>query len=102
MHASTEAPDRLVEVSWGNTVDSAYPVDIIILAYDRHGLLSDVTTLLSDESINVLAANTVTDKSQHIARMQLTLEITDIDTLSRILGKIQQLSNVTEVRRKLS
>lgn len=102
LHANTESPDRLVEVSWGSTVDSAYPVDIIIRAYDRHGLLSDITTLLSDESINVLAANTVTDKSQHIARMQLTLEITDIDTLSRILGKIQQLSNVTEVRRKLS
>ncbi|MDH5648291.1 MAG: GTP diphosphokinase [Gammaproteobacteria bacterium] len=99
---STESPDRLVEVGWGASGGSAYPVDIIIVAYDRSGLLNDITTLLRNESINVLAANTNTDKVRHIARMQLTLEINDIDTLSRVLGKIQHIPNVTEVSRKVT
>ena len=102
LHSNTESPERMVEVSWGSGKSMAYPVDIVIEAYDRPGLLGDITTLLSNESINVLAANTLTNKSEHTAKMKLTLEIINIDSLSRLLGKIEQLPNVTDVRRQLS
>lgn len=93
---------RLIEVEWGGFgSDTAYPVDIEIEAIDRQGLLIDVYTVLSNEKINVLASNTLSDPKMHTARIDVTLEITDIDQLSRVLGRINQLPNVMEVRRKI-
>jgi GTP pyrophosphokinase len=49
----------------------------------------------------VLAVNTLTDKGQHIARMSFTLEIPNIETLSRVLALIDQIPNVVEVQRRM-
>ena len=76
-----------------------YPVTILIEANDRHGLLSDITWTLSDEKINVLAVNTMSNKSQQTARMAVTVEIRDLQQLTRIMDKISQLRNVLDVRR---
>jgi len=91
---------RLIEVEWGSTVNENYPVDIAIEAYDRSGLLRDITTLLANERINVTGVNTATDPGDGIARMSLSLEISDISQLSRVLSQIGQLPNVVEARRK--
>lgn len=95
----SECPERLVEVEWGGAASGTYPVDIQILAYDRQGLLRDITTLLANEKINVIAVNTQSQKKLSTATMVITLEIPNLDTLSRVLAKINQLPNVTEVRR---
>ncbi len=93
---------RLIEVEWGGFgSETTYPVDIEIEAIDRQGLLIDVYTVLSNEKINVLASNTLSDPKMHTARIDVTLEIADIDQLSRVLGRINQLPNVMEVRRKI-
>jgi len=94
-----DARARLVEVAWGEQSARTYPVDVEILAYDRHGLLHDVTAILSNAKINVTAVNTLSDKSRNVARMVLTLEIPSLGTLSRVLAQINQLPNVTGVRR---
>ena len=94
-----EHNERLIEVSWGAQRGSAYPVAVEVMAYDRAGLLRDITSLLANEKINVLGVGTLTDKNQ-IARMSFTLEIPDIETLSRILALLDQIPNVMEVRRK--
>jgi GTP pyrophosphokinase len=92
---------RLIEVEWGGFGSHAtYPVDIEIEAVDRQGLLIDIYTVLANEKINVLSSNTLSDKKSHTARIDVTLEIADIDQLSRVLGRINQLPNVMEVRRK--
>ena len=91
--------DRLIEVEWGVPSEETYPVDISVQAYDRSGLLSDITALLANEKINLSGVNTATDKRDGIARMRLTLEISDIGQLSRVLTLIGQLSNVVEARR---
>ncbi len=98
---ANEAKDRLIEVDWGDAATQTYPVDIIISAYDRPGLLRDITTLLANQKINMTAVNTVTDKQQHRARISLTLEIPDISTLSGVLAQIDRIPNVTEVRRRM-
>ncbi len=92
---------RLIEVDWSSKQRQTYPVDIEILAFDRQGLLRDITSILSNEKINVLSVNTQTDKQNYSVRMQLTLEIANIDELSRVLGRIGQLPNVTEARRRI-
>jgi GTP pyrophosphokinase len=94
-----EHDERLIEVSWGEQAGTAYPVQVEILAHDRARLLRDITSLLANEKINVLGVGTLTDKNQ-VAHMTFTLEIPDIESLSRILSLLDQIPNVMEVRRK--
>ena len=94
-----ESDERLIEVNWGADGQRTYPVQVEIAAYDRAGLLRDITSLFANERINVLGVNTVTDK-QHIAHMTFTIEIPNVEALSRILTLIDQIPNVYQVRRK--
>ncbi|MBN9287081.1 MAG: GTP diphosphokinase [Gammaproteobacteria bacterium 39-13] len=94
-----EEEQRLIQVDWGETRKNVYPVDINIKAYDRQGLLRDITSILSNEKINVIAVNTLTNKDDNIANLVLTLEISDLGALTNILNKIGQLPNVLEVQR---
>lgn len=94
-----EEPQRIIEVEWGERAHTRYPVTIEIQAWDRSGLLRDVTGLLGNEKVNVLAVNTLTDTDEGIARLRITLEVDGLEALGRLFSRIQQLPNVTEVRR---
>ncbi|MBP5981108.1 MAG: GTP diphosphokinase [Halomonas sp.] len=94
-----EEPQRIIEVEWGERAHTRYPVTIEIQAWDRSGLLRDVTGLLGNEKVNVLAVNTLTDTNEGIARLRITLEVDGLESLGRLFSRIQQLPNVTEVRR---
>lgn len=91
--------ERIIEVSWGDKPKSIYPVDIQVEAYDRSGLLRDITILLANEKVNVLAVNTVSNQSSNTANMQITVEISGIEWLSHILAKMDQLPNVIRAYR---
>jgi len=91
--------ERLIDVQWGAS-DQLFAVDIQVLAYDRRGLLRDISTVLANDKINVMAVNTRTDKADLMARMELTLEVEGIEQLSRVLDRIGQLPSVVEVKRK--
>lgn len=91
--------DRLIEVSWGKAPVQTYPVEIYIKAYDRAGLLRDVSQLLANEKLNVLEVSTRTNRDDNSAVMLLTVEIPSLDMLGRLLGRINQLPNVIETRR---
>ena len=90
---------RLIEVEWGRDDNDAYPVNLVINAIDRQGLLGDVITTLANDKVNVIAVNTLSDKNEQTARMLVTIEIQDLQQLTRIMDKIDQLPNVTEVLR---
>jgi len=92
--------ERFIEVSWGHQTDQTYPVEIAVKAFDRQGLLQDITTILTTEHLNVTDVNTHTDKTTCIASMSLLVEVTDAMQLSRALTRIEHLSNVMEVARK--
>ncbi len=99
LHLKEKDQVRLVEVEWGDSDTKNYPVNILILANDRHGLLSDITRTLSDDKVNVVAVNTVSNKKEQTARMAVTIEIRDLQQLTRIMDKISQLANVLDVSR---
>ena len=90
---------RLIEVDWGRDENEAYSVSLVINAIDRQGLLGDVITTLANEKVNVNAVNTLSDKNEQSARMVVTVEIHDLQQLTRIMDKIGQLPNVIEVLR---
>lgn len=94
-----DEPQRVIEVEWGERARTQYPVDIEIQAWDRSGLLRDVTAILSNEKVNVLSVNTLTDTRDGIARMRITVEVDGLAMLGRLFSRIQQLSNVIEVQR---
>jgi GTP pyrophosphokinase len=92
---------RLIEVEWGVPSEAGYTVELFVQAYDRSGLLRDITAVLANEKINLTGVNTLTDKHDGIARMNLSMEIANISQLSRVLTQIGQLPNVVEARRKV-
>jgi len=93
--------ERLIEVDWGpEEVTETHPVNVRVEAYDRQGLLRDIASIVADEAINLSAANIATRKKDNVATMMVTLEIADIDQLSRVLARIERLPNVVEARRE--
>ena len=99
LNMGEEKRSRLIEVEWSTGKTQTYPVDIEVLAVDRTGLLRDITSILANEKVNVIAVNTRSDPLDHSASMRLTVEIDDVDQLSRVLNRIGQLSNVMEAKR---
>lgn len=90
---------RLIEVEWGGEIAESYPVTLIINTVDRQGLLNDVITTLASEKVNVLAMNTLSDKKEQTARMAISIEIHNLQQLTRVMDKIGQLPNVINVMR---
>lgn len=89
--------ERLVKVEWGRT-GHAYPVSVLIEANDRVGLLRDITALVSDEKVNIAAVSSV-DYDDGVTNIYLTLHISDIRQLSRLLSKIDRIVGVLSVAR---
>lgn len=94
LHISDDSKKRLIEVDWGNEAASIYPVDLYIEAYDRHGLVRDITNYFANEKINMLSILSNTDKNSHEAHIHVTVEISGLETLQRVLDKIKQIPNV--------
>ena len=94
------SPERIVTISWGESESGAYPVDLSIHAFDRSGLIRDITSLLADDGANVTDMTSHTDKESMQVVMHISIEIRDLPTLSTVITKLEQLPNVVSVRRK--
>jgi GTP pyrophosphokinase len=88
--------ERIVKVSWGEA-HKTYPVSIEIKAYDRQGLMGDISAVLNEENINI--ANVDMKINHNLAAIFLTLEIGDIAQLARVLTRIESLPNIMEAHR---
>ncbi len=93
-----QEPDRLIDVSWGKvSQEQRFSVPIDIIAYDRSGLMKDVSTVIAEERVNMSEVNV--NVRNTIATFSLTLELLDSQHLSRLLTRINGVPGVTEVRR---
>jgi GTP pyrophosphokinase len=97
---SAKAPARVLSVAWGGVGSGEFPVDIEIEAFDRRGLVRDVSAALADEKISIQSMTTLTDQRDHVARMQIGITITGLPQLSKVLARIAQLPNIVSARRK--
>ncbi|WP_313038768.1 GTP diphosphokinase [Stutzerimonas nitrititolerans] len=100
LQLSGREPERIIQVSWGPVPEKTYPVEIFIRAYDRSGLLRDISQMLLNERINVLSMNTRSNKEDSTAQMLLTIEIPGLNALGRLLSRISQLPNIIEAKRQ--
>ncbi len=90
--------ERLVDAAWGDSPQATFPVDIVIEAGDRTGLLRDVTEILSREKLNVTATNSASRSAS--ARMTLTVEVPNLGQLERVLALIRVVPGVARATRR--
>ena len=92
--------ERVMDVSWGESAAATYPVDLTLRAFDRSGLIRDIGLVLAEDKANVTNLQTRTDKKSMQTIMEISLDISDLPTLSDAISRLEQISNVVSVRRK--
>lgn len=100
LRLQADHPERLMAVDWGGQAHASYPVAIEIQAWDRTGLIRDVSATLADEKIDINSMTTQMERVTHLATIDLTVGIDSLEHLSRLMNRIGRLPNVISVRRK--
>ena len=93
-------PERTIEVDWGDSDSATYVVDLSLRAFDRAGLLRDITQVLADESANIIDIQTHAAKTSMQSLLHLSIEIPDLPALSTAITRLEQLPNVVSVQRR--
>lgn len=88
--------ERLIKVDWG-TAEKTFPVPLQIKAYDRQGLMADISAIISSEPVRLVDLSMTT--RQHLVVVNLIVEVGGINQLSRLLARLENLSNVIEAIR---
>jgi guanosine-3',5'-bis(diphosphate) 3'-pyrophosphohydrolase len=88
--------ERLLQVDWG-TVEQTFAVPVTVKAYDRQGLMGDISTLLQNEGVNI--ADVAVNFNRSLADLRLVVEVRDLEQLSRVLTRIESVPNVLEAQR---
>ncbi|MHA6205412.1 RelA/SpoT family protein [Dyella soli] len=92
-------PDRVIEVEWGKAAARAYEVDIELHGYDRKGLQKDVTSMISNASIHIIASSSRVFTHSGEVEMRFTLRVRDFEELSALLSRLVAMPNVVDARR---
>lgn len=90
-------PERIVKLDWGFPLSKPAIARLRIIAYDRIGLLSDVSNAISSKGVNIVFNRSVTKDS--IAHFELSIVVSDAQSLQSVINGIRQLSDVIEVVR---
>jgi GTP pyrophosphokinase len=92
-------PERVLQVEWASDTAEGLVVQISVTAYDRRGLVRDVTDVLALERLSIEAMTTTTDRDAGTAHVLVTVSVTDLDQLARVLRRLAGVPNVTHARR---
>ena len=94
-----DAYGRLMRLSWQEGAHAVFSVDLKVEAYDRSGLLFDITALFVKEAINVIGLHSVTDQVAQRVDIDMTIEVESLKTLIKVLEMMQKIPNVVSARR---
>ncbi len=99
-HLPPGEAERLIRVRWADQpADAAYPVDVLVIAADRKGLLRDISSVFADLDVDVVGVNSHSERTTDTAAMRFTVEVRDMGQLERVLARLAQTPDVLEVRR---
>lgn len=93
-------PHRIIDVTWKNTEDQQYTVDLAITANDRNGLVRDITAELSNQKITIASVSTRIDRRENLGHIDLSIEINGQESLQKICHKLQLIPDVINIKRK--
>ncbi len=97
------APERVIDVAWGRPAGdqaTVYPIDVVVEAADRPGLLRDVGEVFAKNKINVTQVHTQSARDRSSAWMTFTVEASDATRLTAVLGEVRQVPGIRHARRK--
>jgi GTP pyrophosphokinase len=94
-------PDRVLKVEWASTDTGALQVELLVSAYDRRGLLRDLSDVLALERLSIDASTTRTDHDTGLAHFSLTVAVSDLAQLARVLNRLTAVPSVIEARRRI-
>ena len=97
--AQRSAGVNFIEVNWSQGVKITFPVELLVTAWDRAGLLRDITTILANALVEVIEVNTRSDRVAGTSLIRLQIEIESFPLLLKVLEKINNLNNVIEAKR---
>jgi GTP pyrophosphokinase len=92
--------DRVLKVEWSRGEGETLTVDVAVSAYDRRGLLRDLSDVVAVERLSIDAVNSRTDHDSGMAYFVLTVAVSELEQLARLLRRLAAVPNVTEVRRR--
>ncbi|EHZ7122879.1 GTP diphosphokinase [Vibrio vulnificus] len=93
------APERIIDTVWGSDVVGSYMLTVRVEAMERSGLLKDITTMLANEKIKIISMKSRLDYRTHLNVMDFELEVTNIEVLTRIMKRVEQIKDVMSVKR---
>ena len=102
-HMAAGSPGRVIEVEWGRPGGdraAVYPLDVVVEASDRQGLLRDISEVFAKDKMNVIGVNTQSAKDRGTAWMTFTVEVTDVGRLALVLAQIIRVAGVRHARRR--
>jgi GTP pyrophosphokinase len=102
-HMAASAPGRVIEVEWGRVAGdraAVYPLDVVVEAADRPGLLRDISEVFAKDKINVTHVHTQSARDRSSAWMTFTVEAADTARLAGVLAQVRQVAGVRHARRK--
>ncbi len=94
----SQEPERAVEADWEMQPTRGQSVQIVVEAYDRRGLLKDLTQVIFSDQINIRQVNTISE-SDGIANMKLLIEVKGLAQLSKLLARLEQQPGIISARR---
>ena len=94
----TQEPERAVEADWEMQPTRGQSVQIVVEAYDRRGLLKDLTQVIFSDQINIRQVNTISE-ADGIANMKLLIEVKGLAQLSKLLARLEQQPGIISARR---
>jgi len=92
-------PERVLQVEWSSADSAGLTVEIAVNAYDRRGLVRDLTDVLAVERLSIDAMSTVTDRDAGTAYVRVTVPVSNLEQLARVLQRLGAVPNVIEARR---
>ncbi|NHB56461.1 RelA/SpoT family protein [Acinetobacter shaoyimingii] len=98
MRMIKQEPERAVEADWEMQPTRGQSVQIVVEAYDRRGLLKDLTQVIFSDQINIRQVNTISE-ADGIANMKLLIEVKGLAQLSRLLARLEQQPGIISARR---
>ncbi len=99
LHLMATEPERVIEVSWSGVSEATRTLPVTLTAYDRTGLLRDITLLLSREGVNIDSVQTRTIREEHQVQMMLGLELEESQESDPLLEQLRAIRNVISVTR---
>jgi GTP pyrophosphokinase len=101
LRMSALKPDRVLKVDWSLADSGALNVQLTVSAYDRRGLLRDLTDVMAVERLSIDALTSRTDHGTGIAHFAFEVAVDDLEQLARLLRRLAAVPNVIEARRRL-